>query len=61
MKDFDIEYHRFLFGIHIPDDVQVFDDTEGSGVYFFDLETLKTLKFNTSLEAEISQLQNNFF
>lgn len=60
MKDFDIEYHRFLFGIHIPEHIITFTDLEWSGAEFFDLHMVKTLKFNTPVEAEISQLENNF-
>ncbi|PZM85670.1 hypothetical protein DLH72_01655 [Candidatus Gracilibacteria bacterium] len=58
--NFDIEYHRFLFGIKLPENIKNFEDKEGSGAYFFDLEEVLKLKFNTKIEAEIYQLKNNF-
>ncbi|MBB1565266.1 NUDIX hydrolase [Candidatus Gracilibacteria bacterium] len=58
--DFGIEYHRFLYGIKIPENINIFDDKEGSGAYFFSLDEARKLKFNTNIDAEISQLENNF-
>ena len=60
MKSHDIEYHRFLYGIRIPETVHDFHDQEGSGARFFSLDEAKKLKFNTPVDAEISQLENNF-
>lgn len=54
------EYHRFLFGIRIPDAMTAFTDHEGSGAHFFDIDALGSLKFHTSITAEISQLRENF-
>lgn len=58
--NFDIEYHRFLFWIKLPENIKNFEDKEWSWAYFFDLEEVLKLKFNTKIEAEIYQLKNNF-
>jgi 8-oxo-dGTP pyrophosphatase MutT (NUDIX family) len=58
--NFWLEYHRHLYWINIPKNITAFDDKEWSWAYFFDLEDVKKLKFNTNIEAEILQLQNNF-
>jgi len=58
--DFWVEYHRYLYWINIPENITEIDDKEWSWAYFFDLEEVKKLKFNTNVEAEILQLQNNF-
>lgn len=59
LKDLDLEYHRFLYLIEIPEDVNKFDDQEWSWAYFFGLDKVKDLKFNTNTEVEILQLKNN--
>jgi len=58
--DFWVEYHRYLYWIDIPKNITEFNDKEWSWAYFFDLDDLKDLKFNTNVEAEILQLKNNF-
>ena len=58
--DFWIEYHRFLYWIKIPENINIFDDKEWSWAYFFDLNKVLNLKFNTNIDAEIFQLKNNF-
>lgn len=60
INEFDLEYHRFLYWIQIPNNINKFDDKEWSGAYFFDIDELNNLKFNTSVVAEISQLKDNF-
>ncbi|MDP2091172.1 MAG: NUDIX hydrolase [Candidatus Gracilibacteria bacterium] len=60
IKTIDIEYHRFLYGIKIPNNIENFYDNEGSGAVFFSLDEVKKLKFNTNILAEIMQLENNF-
>ena len=59
LKDLDLEYHRFLYLINIPENINNFDDQEWSWAYFFDLDEVKNLKFNTNTEVEILQLKNN--
>lgn len=59
LKDLNLEYHRFLYLINIPENVNSFDDKEWSWAYFFDLDEVKNLKFNTNTEVEILQLRNN--
>lgn len=59
LKDLNLEYHRFLYLINIPENVNNFDDKEWSWAYFFDLDEVKNLKFNTNTEVEILQLRNN--
>lgn len=58
--DFGVEYHRFLYGIKIPENITDFKDYEWNGARFFDVDETLKLKFNTSVEAEICQLKNNF-
>jgi len=58
--DFWLEYHRFLFWIEIPKEINFFEDKEWSWAYFFGLNEVLNLKFNTKIEAEIFQLKNNF-
>jgi len=59
LEDLDLEYHRFLYLINIPENINKFDDQEWSWAYFFDLDEVKKLKFNTSTDVEILQLRNN--
>ena len=42
------------------DYINIFDDKEWSWAYFFDLNEVLNLKFNTNIDAEIFQLKNNF-
>jgi 8-oxo-dGTP pyrophosphatase MutT (NUDIX family) len=60
MKILDIEYHRFLYWIKIPNDITYFHDNEWSWALFCSLDEVKKLKFNTNILAEIMQLENNF-
>jgi 8-oxo-dGTP pyrophosphatase MutT (NUDIX family) len=60
IKSFDIEYHRFLYWIKIPNNIENFYDNEWSWTMFFSLDEVKKLKFNTNILAEIIQLENNF-
>ena len=59
LKDLDLEYHRFLYLIKIPDDINNFNYKEWSWSYFFDLNQVLDLKFNTKIDVEILQLKNN--
>ena len=59
LDDLDLEYHRFLYLINIPENINKFNDQEWSWAYFFDLSEVKNLKFNTNTEVEILQLKNN--
>jgi 8-oxo-dGTP pyrophosphatase MutT (NUDIX family) len=57
---YDLEYHRFLYWIDIPNNIENFIDKEWSWAYFFEIDELKNLKFNTNIDSEINQLKNNF-
>ena len=59
LKDLDLEYHRFLYLINIPEEINKFNDQEWSWAYFFDLKKIADLKFNTNIDIEILQLKNN--
>lgn len=60
IKTIDIEYHRFLYWIKIPNNIENFYDNEWSWAIFFSLDEIKKLKFNTNILAEVMQLENNF-
>jgi hypothetical protein len=60
IKNIDIEYHRFLYWIKIPNNIENFYDNEWNWAIFFPLDEVKKLKFNTNILAEIIQLENNF-
>ncbi len=57
LENFWLEYHRYLFYVEIPNDVTVFQDYEWSGAYFFSLNDLATLRFNTDISQEIDFLK----
>lgn len=59
LPDYDIEYHRYLFLINIPDDVTVFQDFEWAGAHFVPISKLHTLKFNTDISREIAFLNSS--
>lgn len=61
LPDYDVEYHRYLFLVNIPDDVTVFQDFEWAGAHFVPISELHALKFNTDIYREIEFLNNAIF
>lgn len=57
IKWHDIEYHRYLYLIDIPDSITEFEDREWSGAYFFNISEISKLKFNTDISKEINILE----
>lgn len=51
-----IEYHRAICIIHISD-ATTLQDREWAGAYVFDIDQVRWLKFNTSIDRECDMIQ----
>ena len=58
LNDIGAEYHRYLYFIEAPNSIKKFNDKEWNWAYFYDLNKLNSLKFNTRIDAEILILKN---
>lgn len=53
IEEHDLEYHRFLYFVEIPEDVKIFEDLEWNWAYFYKIDDLLKLKFNTDISKEV--------
>ncbi len=57
LPTFGIEYHRYLFLVHIADGFDSFRDMEWAGAHFFPIDRLHELRFHTDISEEIAFLK----
>lgn len=58
MKEREILYHRYVYLVRLPDWME-WSDKEGAWAFFFPIDKINDLKFNTRIDPELKLLYDN--